>query len=51
MTIYNEDWVRAEEAKRAYMDANSLYKTEDEHSSCGVGLVFGTVPARRAAAQ
>ena len=39
MTIYNEDWVRAEEAKRAYMDANSLYKTEDEHSSCGVGLV------------
>jgi glutamate synthase (NADPH) large chain len=39
MTIYNEDWVRAEEAKRAWMDANSLYKTEDEHSSCGVGLV------------
>ena len=39
MTKYDEAWVAAEEAKRAWMDANSLYKTEDEHSSCGVGLV------------
>ncbi|MCW1918160.1 glutamate synthase large subunit [Rhodobacter sp. KR11] len=39
MTQYDEAWVAAEEAKRAWMDANSLYKTEDEHSSCGVGLV------------
>ncbi len=39
MTQYNDAWVAAEEAKRAWMDANSLYKTEDEHASCGVGLV------------
>ena len=39
MTTYDEAWVKAEEAKRAWLDANGLYKTEDEHSSCGVGLV------------
>ncbi|WP_151718339.1 glutamate synthase large subunit [Gemmobacter serpentinus] len=39
MTIYDDAWVKAEEAKRAYVDAHGLYKTEDEHSSCGVGLV------------
>ena len=39
MTIYDDAWVKAEEAKRAWMDANGLYKAEDEHSSCGVGLV------------
>ena len=39
MTEFNQDWVAAEEAKRQWMDQNSLYKTEDEHSSCGVGLV------------
>jgi hypothetical protein len=36
---YDNAWVAAEEAKRAWMDANSLYKAEDEHASCGVGLV------------
>ncbi len=36
---YDDAWVREEEAKRAWMAANSLYRTEDEHSSCGVGLV------------
>ncbi|MCB1394762.1 MAG: glutamate synthase large subunit, partial [Rhodobacteraceae bacterium] len=39
MTKFDEAWVAAEEAKRAFMDANSLYKCEDEHASCGVGLV------------
>ncbi len=39
MTTYDAAWVAAEEAKRAYMDKHSLYKAEDEHSSCGVGLV------------
>ena len=39
MSVYDESWVAAEEAKRAWMDANSLYKTDDEHASCGVGLV------------
>jgi hypothetical protein len=33
------DWMQQEEAKRAWLDANGLYKAEDEHSSCGVGLV------------
>ncbi len=39
MTIYDAEWVAAEEAKRAFVDANGLYKTEDERASCGVGLV------------
>ncbi len=39
MPQFDDAWVAAEEAKRAFMDANSLYKAEDEHSSCGVGLV------------
>ncbi len=37
--IYDAAWVAAEEAKRAWLDANGLYRAEDEHSSCGVGLV------------
>lgn len=36
---YDDAWVAAEEAKRAWLDANGLYRSEDEHSSCGVGLV------------
>ncbi len=36
---YDHDWVRAEEAKRAYMNDHSLYRVDDEHASCGVGLV------------
>ncbi|MFT4152028.1 MAG: hypothetical protein QM656_17630, partial [Paracoccaceae bacterium] len=39
MTKYDEAWVAAEEAKRKWLDENGLYKAEDEHSSCGVGLV------------
>ncbi|MFC7702745.1 glutamate synthase large subunit [Plastorhodobacter daqingensis] len=39
MTKYDAAWVAAEEAKRRWMDENSLYKADDEHSSCGVGLV------------
>jgi glutamate synthase (NADPH/NADH) large chain len=33
------DWQAREEARRAWMAEHSLYRTEDEHSSCGVGLV------------
>jgi glutamate synthase (NADPH/NADH) large chain/glutamate synthase (ferredoxin) len=49
MTTYNEAWVQAEEANRKWMDANSLYRAEDEHSSCGVGLVVSIdgKPSRR----
>ncbi|ARO15432.1 glutamate synthase (NADPH/NADH) large chain [Ketogulonicigenium robustum] len=39
MTSYDANWVAAEEAKRKWMAENSLYRAEDEHSSCGVGLV------------
>ncbi|MFV0292182.1 MAG: glutamate synthase large subunit [Paracoccus sp. (in: a-proteobacteria)] len=33
------DWQAREEARRAWMAENSLYRQEDEHSSCGVGFV------------
>ncbi|MFN3292299.1 MAG: glutamate synthase large subunit, partial [Gemmobacter sp.] len=39
MTKYDAAWVAAEEAKRRWLDENGLYREEDEHSSCGVGLV------------
>ncbi|OSP54437.1 glutamate synthase large subunit [Pseudoruegeria sp. SK021] len=39
MTKYDAAWVAAEEAKRAFMAENGMYREEDEHSSCGVGLV------------
>ena len=39
MTTYDQAWVAAEEAKRKWMAENGMYSTEDEHSSCGVGLV------------
>ena len=39
MTKFDETWVAAEEAKRKWMAENSLYRDEDEHASCGVGLV------------
>jgi len=47
--IYDQDWVNAEETKRAYMNDHSLYRAEDEHASCGVGLVVAISgkPSRR----
>ncbi len=39
MTTYDKTWVAAEEAKRNWMAENGLYAHEEEHSSCGVGLV------------
>ena len=39
MTKYDDAWVAREEAKRAFMAENGLYSHEEEHSSCGVGLV------------
>ncbi|GGH54969.1 glutamate synthase large subunit [Frigidibacter albus] len=49
MTEYNEAWVREEETKRKWMAENSLYREEDEHASCGVGLVVSIdgVPSRK----
>ncbi|WP_347311829.1 glutamate synthase large subunit [Defluviimonas sp. SAOS-178_SWC] len=39
MSGFDSDWLASEEARRAWMAENSLYRAEDEHSSCGVGLV------------
>ncbi|MEP5760887.1 MAG: glutamate synthase large subunit [Litoreibacter sp.] len=39
MTKFDQDWVAQEEQKRAWMSENSLYREEEEHASCGVGLV------------
>ena len=39
MTNFDAQWVAAEETKRRWMAENSLYSEEEEHSSCGVGLV------------
>ena len=39
MSVYDDSWTAREEANREWMAENSLYRTEDEHSSCGVGLV------------
>ncbi len=49
MTKYDENWVAAEEAKRQWMAENGLYREEDEHASCGVGLVVSIdgKPSRR----
>ncbi|MBK4218040.1 glutamate synthase large subunit [Paracoccus caeni] len=39
MAEFDEKWLVSETAKREWMAENSLYREEDEHSSCGVGLV------------
>ena len=39
MTTYDQSWVASEQAKRQWMAENGLYKDDDEHASCGVGLV------------
>ena len=39
MTKYDDAWVAREEAKRAMMAEKGLYDPQEEHSSCGVGLV------------
>ena len=52
MTKYDQAWVAAEEAKRAHVAGQGLYREEDEHSSCGVGLVVSVSgkPSRRVVA-
>ncbi len=39
MTGFDRNWVRAEEKKRRWMAEHGFYNPEDEHASCGVGLV------------
>jgi len=38
-TGFGPDWMKQQEQKRQWMTQNSLYREEDEHASCGVGLV------------
>ena len=49
MTTYDQNWARDEVERRDWMNENSLYRSEDEHSSCGVGLVVSIdgKPSRR----
>ena len=39
MTKYDEKWAAEHEVARKFLAENGLYREEDEHSSCGVGLV------------
>ncbi|MFO1105635.1 MAG: glutamate synthase large subunit [Amaricoccus sp.] len=39
MTKYDAAWVARMEAEFARLEAEGLYRAEDEHASCGVGLV------------
>ncbi len=39
MTKLDQNWARREAAKRALIAETGLYRPEDEHASCGVGLV------------
>jgi len=39
MTTYDADWATAEQNKRDWMAENGMYAHDEEHSSCGVGLV------------
>ncbi len=39
MTKLPSNWAAQEQARRAFAAEHGLYKPEDEHSSCGVGLV------------
>jgi glutamate synthase (NADPH/NADH) large chain/glutamate synthase (ferredoxin) len=49
MTNFDASWVAAEEARRAHMAEHGLYRADDEHASCGVGLVVSIdgTPSRR----
>ena len=49
MTRYDAKWKAEQEALRARMSENGMYREEDEHSSCGVGLVVAVngKPTRR----
>jgi glutamate synthase (NADPH/NADH) large chain len=49
MTKYDAAWVAEQEAQRALLAERGLYSPEDEHSSCGVGLVVSIdgTPSRK----
>ena len=39
MTKFDQNWVEAQEAQRAALNANGMYRETDEKAACGVGLV------------
>jgi len=39
MKDFDQDWVAAETAKRKNLQQNGMYLPQEEHDSCGVGLV------------
>jgi glutamate synthase (NADPH/NADH) large chain len=41
MTTYDDAWVARMEAEFARLEAEGMYHPEQEHASCGVGLVVG----------
>ena len=49
MTKYDASWAAAEQAKREWLADNGLYAEDEEHSSCGVGLVVSIdgTPSRK----
>ncbi len=49
MTKFDTNWAKSEEAKRKWLAENGMYSEEEEHSSCGVGLVVSIdgTPSRR----
>ncbi|MGB3146778.1 MAG: glutamate synthase large subunit [Paracoccaceae bacterium] len=49
MTNHTTAWEAEEEARRERIADKGLYRAEDEHASCGVGLVVATdgAPSRR----
>ncbi|WP_101066888.1 glutamate synthase large subunit [Roseovarius salinarum] len=49
MTKLDRDWKTAEDAKRRWLAENGMYREEEEHDACGVGLVVSLdgKPSRR----
>ena len=49
MTRFDAAWAAKETARRKWMEEHSLYREDDEHASCGVGLVVSIdgKPSRR----
>jgi len=39
MTKFDTDWAKSHEDQRKWLAENGMYAEEEEHSSCGVGLV------------
>ncbi|OIP82829.1 MAG: glutamate synthase subunit alpha [Rhodobacterales bacterium CG2_30_65_12] len=39
MTTYDDSWMAEEEARRTWLAEHGMYREEQEHASCGVGLV------------